>query len=104
GDASIEGGLADELRFSEMMEWLLSNHPRAEILVKVHPEVLQGKKKGCIADSFFQRANVQRLTTNYGPHELLRSVDHVATVSSQLGFDALCAHKSVTCFGAPFYA
>src|SRR5690606_27458289 len=30
--------------------------------------------------------------------------DHVATVSSQLGFDALCAHKSVTCFGAPFYA
>jgi capsular polysaccharide export protein len=104
GDASIEGGLADGARFSQMMEWALSHHPRAEILVKTHPEVLSGQKKGCIDARFFRAKNVHRLTTNYGPHELLQCVDHVATVSSQLGFDALCSNKSVTCFGAPFYA
>ena len=38
------------------------------------------------------------------PHALLRAVDAVYTVSSQMGFEALLLGKPVYCFGMPFYA
>lgn len=104
GDASIVGGLASSETFDEMLESAVLEFPRAEIVVKQHPEVFSGKKRGCFSAEKIRRSGVRILVDPVGPHELLAQVDHVMTVTSQFGFDALCAGKTVTCFGAPFYA
>ncbi len=104
GDASIAGGLANSETFDEMVESARAEFPRAELVVKRHPEVSSGKKRGCISAEAIRRCGARILTDPVGPHQLLERVDHVMTVTSQFGFDALCAGKPVTCFGAPFYA
>lgn len=104
GDASIEGGLANQNTFREMLESTRQKYPMAEIVVKRHPEVVRGTKRGCIDENHLKDGRFKILAENIGPYELLENVDHVVTVTSQLGFDALCAGKTVTCFGMPFYA
>lgn len=104
GDASIEGGLSTQRTFDEMLERTIAEYPRAEIVVKQHPEVAAGKKRGCLDTAKAQKWGARVLTSHVGPYELLGQVDHVVTVTSQFGFDALCAGKTVSCFGAPFYA
>ncbi|MBQ0784762.1 MAG: capsular polysaccharide biosynthesis protein, partial [Amphritea sp.] len=103
GDASIEYGLADFNSFKQMLESACADNPDAEILVKIHPDVLTGKKKG----------HLVQLARDYGctvigedisPWALFDVVEKVYVVTSQLGFEALLAGKEVFCFGVPFYA
>src|SRR5690606_7598479 len=69
---------------------------------KTHPDVLAGKKRGYLEAVTGDR--VRLWAKPVPPLDLLDAVDHVYTVTSQLGFEALMAGKPVTCFGAPFYA
>ena len=103
GDQSIEGGLADADRFQEMLAAALEQHPDADVYLKVHPEVVAGRKKGHF-DIQGLPPRVRVLGQAMNPIGLLRQVDHVYVVSSQLGFEALMLEKPVTCFGMPFYA
>jgi capsular polysaccharide export protein len=86
-----------------MLEAALTEHPEAEILVKIHPDVIAGKKHGHLLAAGKQ-PRVQVLDEDINPISLIRQVDHVYVVSSQTGFEALLAGIPVTCFGAPFYA
>ncbi len=106
GDASIRYGLASEGTFVEMLEAAVRENPGAQVWVKTHPDVLAGKKQGCLdaaraAPGF---AKVQWIAEDWHPHSLLRHFDRVYVVTSQMGFDALLLGKQVTCFGMPFYA
>ncbi|NNE23671.1 MAG: capsular polysaccharide biosynthesis protein [Rhizobiales bacterium] len=103
GDASIEGGLADASSFEAMFHASLTENPGAEIIVKLHPEVVSGKKAGYLADLARQQP-VTILAEPVNPWLMLEQVGKVYTVSSQLGFEALLAGCTVVCFGAPFYA
>jgi capsular polysaccharide export protein len=103
GDLSIAHGLAEPATFARMLEAALSEHPGAEILVKTHPDVLAGHRRGCIPAVAWP-ARVRFIADSVNPLALLREVDHVYVVTSQLGFEALLARKPVTVFGAPFYA
>ncbi len=103
GDLSIEYGLASPESFTRMLDAALAEHPKAEILVKIHPDVLAGKKKGHLADTG-KRRRVRLLSENCNPVTLLQQVEHVYVVTSQLGFEALMVGKPITCFGAPYYA
>ena len=47
---------------------------------------------------------VHLLQKNCNPLALVKQVDEVYVVSSQLGFEALMLEKKVVCFGLPFYA
>ena len=101
-DASVKLGLADESTFLEMARAAREEYPEAEILVKVHPDVTSGKKAGYLAQADF--SNVTIIDYDVNPIFLLKQVDHVYTVSSQMGFEALLMGVKVSCFGMPFYA
>lgn len=104
GDASVRDGLADEGSFQSMLDWALEEFPDAELVVKTHPEVIQGRKQGYLPLERLRDSRVRVESAHVSPGELLRTVSYVLTVTSQLGFEALCYGKPVTCFGAPFYA
>ncbi|MDD2893153.1 MAG: hypothetical protein PHF20_04410 [Halothiobacillaceae bacterium] len=103
GDASIRYGLASTATFSAMLEAAMDENPHAEVWVKTHPDVLAGKKKGCL-DAAHHRSGIHWISENWHPHALLGHFAKVYVVTSQMGFDALLLGKPVTCFGIPFYA
>jgi capsular polysaccharide export protein len=102
GDLSIGCGLADAKTFERMLAVARSEHPDAEIVIKTHPDVLAGKKRGYLDAARFGPVRVWSSPT--APAAMFPHVDHVYVVSSQLGFEALLAGKPVTCFGVPWYA
>ncbi len=103
GDASIHygGGSADS--FQQMLACALNDHPDAEIVVKVHPDVIAGKKQGHLENAI-NHPRCRIVSDNLNPWALFDAVDAVYVVTSQLGFEALMAGKHVHCFGLPFYA
>ena len=102
GDLSVRGGLADARSFKRMLDAALDENPDAEIIVKTHPDVLAGKKRGYLEDVTGRR--VRLFARNVPPFSLLSQVDRVYVVTSQLGFESLMAGLKVSCFGAPWYA
>lgn len=103
GDQSLQLGLAPVDAFAQMVRAALDEHPGATVLVKVHPDALTGKKRGCVSLAQ-QDARVVLLGEPLNPVALLERVDHVYVATSQLGFEALMLGKRVSCFGVPFYA
>lgn len=103
GDMSVLYGNAGADDFATMLYTALNENPLADIWIKVHPDVLQGKKAG-----YYQQLDaiprVRLLADDVSPQSLLRHVSRVYVVTSQYGFEALMAGKPVTCFGQPWYA
>jgi capsular polysaccharide export protein len=105
GDASIACGLGGPAAFARLLEAALDEHPNAAILLKTHPDVVAGRKAGCVGA--LTKAQAQRVTLldqDLHPPSLLERVSAVYTVTSQLGFEALLWDVPVRCFGMPFYA
>ncbi|MBE2897839.1 hypothetical protein HPC37_03085 [Pasteurellaceae bacterium 20609_3] len=103
GDLALKYGMADEATFREMFETAVAENPHAEYWIKVHPDVLAGKKQGYLK-KFSQHPNVYFLSENIEPRLLFSCFDCVYTVTSQLGFEALLYNKKVITFGVPWYA
>lgn len=98
GDASIEGAGAGPEAFARMLAAARAEHPGAEILVRLHPETLVGRKPGHLeAEPGARRAPVN-------PWDEIEGARAVYVVSSQLGAEAMLAGVPVRCFGHPFYA
>ncbi len=100
GDASIAHGLASEASFDAMIAAARRDEPDAQLIVKRHPAVAAGRKRGCITDL----TGVTLIDTDVRPADLLSVVDAVYVVTSALGFEALLRGLPVRCFGAPFYS
>jgi len=103
GDASIEYGMSNENSFKIMLESAVNDNPEAEILVKVHPDVIEGKKQGYLHELALAY-DCRIVAEDISVWTLLENVAKVYVVTSQLGFEALLAKKQVYCFGIPFYA
>jgi capsular polysaccharide export protein len=101
-DVSVELGLADAGSFACMAETARAAHPEADIFFKVHPDVTAGKKRGYLTE--LDLPGVIAIDRDVNPLSLVSEMDHVYTVTSQLGFEALMLGKPVHCFGMPFYA
>lgn len=101
-DASVVLGSAGAGAFEAMLDAALADHPGATVVVKTHPDVWSGQKRGYFGK--LERSSVRCLSDAVDPALLLEVVDQVYTVSSQLGFEALMREVPVTCFGTPFYA
>lgn len=104
-DASVRYGGACAASFSQMLYKARQLFPEHQIRVKVHPDVVSGKKAG-----YLDLAQVAQLPDTvldaipcHAP-SLLEHADAVFTVTSQVGFEALLWGKAVYCFGMPFYA
>jgi capsular polysaccharide export protein len=105
GDESIRCGRADAQDFTRMLEAALDEHPGRPVLLKVHPDVLAGRKQGHfdrLTEGLAARIRVCASETH--PASLLEHVACVYAVTSQMGFEALLWGKSLRCFGMPFYA
>ncbi|MBN9204244.1 capsular polysaccharide biosynthesis protein [Methylibium petroleiphilum] len=105
GDASIGYGMASAASFTRMLEAALDEHPGLPIVLKVHPDVIAGRKR-----AHFDRlargaaSRVTLLVDDAHPPALLESAVAVYVVTSQMGFEALLWNRPVRCFGMPFYA
>lgn len=104
GDMSIPYAMASQASFQDMLDAALTENPDSDILIKRHPDVINGKRKGCITLPQQPPSNVYLITDNINPLVLMKHVDKVYVVSSQAGFEALMLGKEVICFGAPFYS
>lgn len=106
GDLSIAGAMADQNSFINMVAEAEKNHPNARILLRTHPDTRFGKKLGVLAQlkAKLGLPQLEIIDEHCHPHALIKAVDAVYTVSSQMGFEALFYNKPVYCFGLPFYA
>lgn len=105
GDASIRGGLADAGSFRRMLEAALDEHPGLPVLLKVHPDVIAGRKKGHFdALTPGQAARVSLIADDAHPPGLIEPAAAIYAVTSQMGFEGLLWGKPVRCFGMGFYA
>lgn len=104
GDASIRCGLADERSFARMLEAALDEHPATAVLLKVHPDVVAGRKRGHFESLGAAASRVTVVARDVHPPALIEPSAAVYTVSSQMGFEALLWNKPVRTFGMPFYA
>jgi len=103
GDLSIRYGRASAHTFRAMLEAARRENPDAVIYVKTHPEAAAGAKRAHLVGLSGTDRLVLLREPLHGP-SLVRKMDRVYVVSSQLGFEALVAGKPVTCFGLPWYA
>ena len=103
GERSIALGGADATSFTLMLAAARAEHPEAQILVKTHPEVTAGRKRGYLSD-VREDARTLLVREAVNPLSLIEQVDKVYVVTSTMGFEALLAGKPVTVFGVPWYA
>ncbi len=103
GDSSIEFGQASHASFQQMLVAARDENPGSEIIVKLHPEVVSGRKNGHLAHVVDDH-DTKVVRDNVNPWALIEAVDKVYVVTSQVGLEALFAEREVVCFGAPFYA
>lgn len=103
GDASIAGAGADAARFTAMLNAARTENPGRRIVIKAHPEVVAGRKRGHFGPGSLA-PDEELLATPINPWDALLGAHAVYTVSSQLGYEALLAGVRVRCFGQAFYA
>lgn len=113
GDASIKYSGGSEKSFDDMLDWAaekLRKDPNKSLVIKTHPDVVLGKKKGYLVSALTEafkaefQNRVHVLTQDVAPKDLISLASEVAVVSSQMGFEALWYDKKVNCFAWPFYA
>lgn len=103
GDASLAYGMGDQFSTQEMMEAAISENQGAKIYLKIHPDVLCGKKKSDIDINHYKEHCIV-ISENVNPISLLKNFNKVYTKTSQMGFEALLVGCQCVCFGMPFYA
>ncbi|WP_332675310.1 capsular polysaccharide biosynthesis protein [Aromatoleum sp.] len=105
GDASLQYGLAGPEHFQRMLQAALEENPASTVLVKIHPDVFAGRKRGHFDVAALSRmARVQVLAEDAHPVRLIEQAQAVYVVTSQMGFEGLLWGKPVRTFGMPFYA
>jgi capsular polysaccharide export protein len=105
GDASIRYGLADAASFQRMLDAALTENPECTVLLKIHPEVMSGRKQGHFDWADLARnTRVMLLAEDVHPVTLITNAEAVYCVTSQIGFEGLLWSKPVYTFGMPFYA
>lgn len=105
GDAAIAAGGANAASFQQMLGDALAANSDCRVVVRVHPEVVKGRKQGHY-DLASLRANPRVVVVADDSHPALwiKHARAVYTVTSQIGFEALLWSKSVHVYGMPFYA
>ena len=103
GDASLKYGLAEKFTTKDMIDAAIEENPEADIYLKIHPDVLSGKKVSDV-DVEYAKERTIIIDKNVNPISLLQHFTKVYTKTSQMGFEALLVGCECVCFGMPFYA
>jgi len=102
GDLSLEYGLVGQFNTNEIIDTAIDENPNAEIYLKVHPDVLNGRKDSDI-DIESVKTKCKIIVNDVNPISLLKHFSKVYTKTSQMGFEALIVGCECVCFGMPFY-
>ena len=103
GDASLKYGMLDDFSTDEMIDAAILENPDAKVYLKIHPDVLSGKKESDI-DMEAAKNKCIIIEENVNPISLLKQFSKVYTKTSGMGFEALLVGCECVCFGMPFYA
>ena len=109
GDASVTYGQASVHSFEQMLSNALQHPDRPLVLVKLHPEVVSGKKRGYLSElieqtRFAQFPQIRVIDWDVHLPSLFTQALALYTVTSQSGFEGLLHGIPVYTFGMPFYA
>lgn len=105
GDQSIIKGGSKVTINNDLVRIAARENPDAQIIYKPHPEVLRGLRKDPPQSNPRDVEDIALvMTQDVTLADSFRTVDHVYTISSLSGFEALIRGIPVTCFGMPFYA
>lgn len=102
-DASLEFGLAKDFKTVDMIKDAVKENPKSKIYIKIHPDVLSGKKQSDLDINSLPKECIL-ITENFNPVALLEFFDKVYTKTSGMGFEALMQECECICYGMPFYA
>ncbi|MCC4264613.1 hypothetical protein LL240_09090 [Oceanimonas baumannii] len=102
-DAAIKFGNPDGWTSKSLVELAYYENPDCEILYRPHPEVYKGYQK-----SKLRSKSIEKIAKISSPEENIISFidkcDHIYTITSLTGLEALIRGKKVTIVGTPFYA
>ena len=98
-DDSLKYGGGIDITLLDVVNQAIAENPDAQIIVKPHPMTLDDHS---IVDELTE---LDCLILNQSIHlvDALETVDHVYTITSLGGFEALLRGKKVTVLGRPFY-
>ena len=102
-DASVRYGGMSATDFENMLRTAISENPDAHITVRIHPDVVSGRRQGYLKKLALS-LNIDISADAISPLLMLKQVDKVYVGTSQLGYEALLCNKPVVVFGQPFYA
>ncbi|MCJ2014458.1 capsular polysaccharide biosynthesis protein [Methylobacterium sp. J-076] len=102
-DASVKLCAATVTRNADLLRLARERHPDAVIAFKPHPDVEAGLRPGRVPPEAVS-ALADIVLRDVSAADAIDASDHVETISSLIGFEALLRGKSVTTHGLPFYA
>jgi len=103
GDASLEYGMLEDVSTNEIIREAIEENPDAKIFLKIHPDVLSGKKSSDISIENIPDTCIV-IDEDVNPISLLKFMDKVYTKTSGMGMEALLLGLNVVCYGMPYYA
>jgi len=98
-DDSLKYGGGDGITLLDVVNQAIEENPHAQIIVKPHPMTLDDPS----TVSALNELDCLILTQSIHLVDALETVDHVYTITSLGGFEALLRGKKVTVLGRPFY-
>lgn len=102
-DASVRYGGMDRDRFIGMLKCAVAENPEARVVVRTHPDVVRGRKRGYL-DRYAVEHGIELSAATDNPLPWLKQAERVYVGTSQLGYEALLCECPVSVFGMPFYA
>lgn len=102
-DASIMLGCAKKFTNNDLVRLAVEENPLAQVIYKPHPDVLSGKRPLQSNPDDVQDI-CQVVRKDIPLPQSFHKVDHVYTITSLSGFEALLRGIKVTAVGCPFYA
>ncbi|TKT46251.1 capsular polysaccharide biosynthesis protein [Rhizobiaceae bacterium LC148] len=102
-DASIRFGCDRPITNNDLVRLAAAENPDASIFYKPHPDVLNRMRRQ-VSDPAEVSHLCTVLTRQVSLPDALDNADHVYTITSLAGFEALMRGKTVTVLGGPFYA
>ena len=103
GDCSLTYGSTGKFTTTQIIQDALAENPDSEIYLKIHPDVLSGRKESDFNPSKIP-PQIKLITEDFNPISLLKHFHKVYTKTSQMGFEALLVGCECVCYGMPFYA
>lgn len=101
-DASIHFGMKSRMTNNDLVKLAKKENPGSEIIYKPHPDVLHGHRSD--ATSINEVRNICLILDDVPLSNSFETIDHVYTMTSLSGMEALIRGIKVTTFGTPFYS